>query len=89
MTVQDAQSVKKAVDEMPDGIAQVHMNLADKQAIEGTLADFLSKACENVGLVLGSCAQQKCVRPNYTRSWCLHSPPHQRRVLTISTQRPH
>jgi uncharacterized caspase-like protein len=44
--VQDAQSVKKAGDEMPDGIAQVHMNLADKQAMEGALADFLGKACE-------------------------------------------
>ena len=44
--VQDAESVKKAVEEMPDGIAQVHMNLADKQAMEGALADFLGKAFE-------------------------------------------
>ncbi len=42
--VQDANSVKKAVDEMPGAEAQVHINLADKKAMQAALEDFLGKA---------------------------------------------
>ena len=42
--VQDANSVKKAVDEMPGAEAQVHINLADKRAMQAALDDFLGKA---------------------------------------------
>ena len=44
--VQDAISVKKAVDEMPGAEAQVHVNLADKKAMQAALDDFLGKASD-------------------------------------------
>ena len=44
--VQDANSVKKAVDEMPGAEAQVHINLADKKAMQAALGDFLVKASD-------------------------------------------